>query len=396
MPLSTSDITAILKELWPDSKVRELLYEKNPLLGMIAKDRSAHGKLIHQPLRYGDPATISSDFAQRAVGISGSKYAGFDLTTVNEYGFASVTGEAIDKSKNDKGSFIRALDKETQGVLRQMKNRMSMNLYKSGSGVMGRRSGALSGTTITLSNPNDTRFFEINQRIQAYSAETGGALRGAAGAYATVTGVSRSAGTVTVDSVASLTGFVADDYLVPAGDYDAKFKGLSAWVPEADPSATAFFGVDRSADPTRLGGLRKDLSGMALEEALIEGAELCWREGASPDVVVLLQKSLAGRITYGARDSYDTKIGYRTIEMQGPSGKLDIVSDPNAIAGVMWMLQLDTWTLYSMGETPKYLDNDGNTVLRTTTTDAIEVQFVSRLQLGCAAPGWNGRFKIGA
>jgi hypothetical protein len=82
--------------------------------------------------------------------------------------------------------------------------------------------------------------------------------------------------------------------------------------------------------------------------------------------------------------------------MEGPSGTIDIVSDPDALPNVMWLLQMDTWTLHSMGETPKYLDNDGNAILRTTTSDAVEVQLVSRLQLSCAAPGWNGRFVIGS
>jgi hypothetical protein len=402
MALSHSDITAVLKELWPDPKVRELLYEKNPLLGMIAKDRNAHGKLIHQPLKYGDPTTISADFAQRAAGISHSSYAGFDLQTVNEYGFASITGEAIDRSKNDKGSFVRALDKEVSGVIRQMKNRMSLNLFRDGSGVIGRRSGALSGTTFTLHDPRDSRYYEVGMKLQFASAATGGTLRNS-GATATVTAVSRSAGTVTLDSVAGVGAFVADDYIVPAGDYDGKLKGLSAWVPASDPGATAFFGVDRSVDPTRLGGIRDDLSGVSIEEALLEASERMVREGAAPDVCVMhstdvmkFQKAMAGKVIYGARDSYDTKVGYRTIQIEGPAGTIDLVSDPNAIPGVMFMLQLDTWTLYSMGETPKYLDNDGNTVLRTTTTDAVEIQFVSRLQLGCAAPGWNGRFQIGA
>lgn len=109
-----------------------------------------------------------------------------------------------------------------------------------------------------------------------------------------------------------------------------------------------------------------------------------------------LQKALGSKVIYGAKDSYDTKIGYRTIQLQGPAGTLDIVPDPSAPVNVLWLLQLDTWCMYSMGETPKYLDNDGNAVLRTVTSDAVEVQLVTRWQLGCDAPGYNGRFVIGS
>jgi hypothetical protein len=397
--LASSDITAILKELYPDSKVRELLYEKTPFLGMVPKDRNAYGELVKVPLRYGDPQGASATFASGRTAISPSKYTAFDITTVNDYAFAEVSGEAIDKSKNDKGSFIRALDREIKGAMRQAKRRISHAIFRSGSGSIGRRA-SLAGEVVTLSDPNDTRFFEVGMTVVADSVDGGGTVNAGS---TTVAAVDRSAGTVTLTASASLTGFADNDYLFPLGDYDAKLKGLNAWIPASAPGATPFFGVARNADPTRLGGCRKDLSGKAIEEALIEASELVWREGGSPDVALVhsvdfmnLQKALGSKVIYGARDSYDTKVGYRTIQMEGPSGTIDIVSDPDALPNVMWLLQMDTWTLHSMGETPKYLDNDGNAILRTTTSDAVEVQLVSRLQLSCAAPGWNGRFVIGS
>lgn len=401
MGIDATSLTAIVKELYPDSKVREELYSKNPLFGILAKDRNAHGELVKVALRYGDPVTVSATFTERAAteGITASKYAAFDLTTVNEYGFAEITGESIDKTKNDRGSFIRIVDREIAGVMRQMKNRMSISLFRSGSGSIGRRA-SISTNTITLTNPSDTRFFEIGMRVQASSTDSASGVRTG---YTHVTAVNRLGGTVTVNSAAAITSFSDNDYLFPRGDIDGKIKGLEAWVPASDPTSTPFFGVDRSSDVTRLGGLRKDLSGKPIEEALLEASELCVREQGAPDLCVMhttdfmnLQKALGSKVIYGARDSYDTKIGYRTIQMEGPAGTIDIVADPNAPLNVAWMLQSDTWCLYSMGETPKYLDNDGNLVLRTTTSDAVEIQLVSRLQLGCAAPGWNGRFIIGS
>ena len=400
MPLDTSDITAILKELYPDNRVRELLYKTSPLLGMIPKDREAYGELVKVPLRYGTPQTASATFAERAGGIAASKYAAFDVTTVNDYAFASVTGEAIDKAKSDKGSFVRSLDREVQGAMLTAKRRISNNLFRSGTGSIARR-GSLSTNTITLATASDTRFFEVGMRLQA-SETDGGTLRDS-GDFFTVTAVDRSGGTVTVDAAADISGFADNDFLYPKGDLNAKLSGLQAWIPTSAPGATAFFGVNRSIDTVRLGGNRKDFSGVNIEEALIDAMELVSREGGSPACVVLhtsdfanLQKAMAGKVVYGARDSYDTKVGYRTIELMGPAGKVDVVADPDCQPNVAWVLQLDTWTLYSMGETPKYLNNDGNAVLRTTTSDAIELQLVSRLQLACSAPGWNGRFIIGS
>jgi hypothetical protein len=398
MSLSASDITAILKELYPDNRVRELLYKTSPFLGMVPKDREAYGELVKVPLRYGTPQTASATFAQRASGIAVSKYAAFDVTTVNDYAFAAVSGEAIDKAKNDKGSFVRSLDREIQGAMTTAKRRISHNIFRSGTGSIGRRASA-STNIITLTNASDTRFFEVGMTVQATDTD-GGTLRTGS---TTVTAVDRSGGTVTLASAAAISSFADNDFLLPAGDLNAKLKGLEAWIPASAPGATAFFGVDRSVDTVRLGGNRADYSGRNIEEALIDAMELVSREGGSPDCIVVhtsdfanLQKAMAGKVVYGARDSYDTKVGYRSIELMGPTGKVDVVADPDAVPNVCWVLQLDTWTLYSMGETPKYLDNDGNAILRTTTSDAVELQLVSRLNLACSAPGWNGRFVIGS
>lgn len=118
-------------------------------------------------------------------------------------------------------------------------------------------------------------------RVQASSTDS---ISGVRAGYTYVTAVNRSTGTVTVNSAAAITAFADNDYLFPRGDIDGEIKGLEAWIPAADPGATSFFGVDRSVDVTRLGGLRKDLSGKPIEEALMEACELTYREGAASDV----------------------------------------------------------------------------------------------------------------
>ena len=52
-----------------------------------------------------------------------------------------------------------------------------------------------------------------------------------------------------------------------------KLSGLGAWLPSSAPGSTdSFFGVNRSSDATRLGGIRFDGSSLPLEEALIGAA----------------------------------------------------------------------------------------------------------------------------
>ncbi len=208
--------------------------------------------------------------------------------------------------------------------------------------------------------------------------------------------------TATGNWTAGIAAAVASDFIFVAGDFGAKFKGFDAWIPETAPGATLFFAVDRSVHPTRLGGQRKDLSGRPIEEALIDIGAIMSLCGAEIDVIVVnplqwasLEKSLGTRCQYGEMGSPDNAdIGFETIKLRTPSGKVDILADPNCQPNVAWALQLDTWTFETLGEMPKLLDTDGNAMLRTGTSDAVEIQCVYRAQPYTDAPGWNGRFII--
>jgi hypothetical protein len=196
----------------------------------------------------------------------------------------------------------------------------------------------------------------------------------------------------------------AHDYIFVDGDFGAKLKGMDAWVPASDPGATSFYGVDRSVDPLRLGGIRADFSTYPIEEAVMRLLERCAREDAAIDILTMhpldwtnLAIALGTRVQYSTVEAFDApQLGFDTIKIIGPTGKVDILCDPNEAPNVCRALQLDTWTLFSIGGIPKMLDNDGLQVLRNGTTDGVEAQLVYRAALGCEAPGLNGRFAIGS
>lgn len=159
---------------------------------------------------------------------------------------------------------------------------MAIDLYRTGSGSRGQCNANATGTSLVLKNSDDVTNFEVNQELVFSTADGGGTVK--AGSV-TVVGVDRDAGILTVDAltaIASGAGVAADDYIFVAGDYDLKIKGVQAWVPNTAPSATSFFGVDRTADVTRLGGIRYDASSMPIEEGLIAAASRAAREGAKP------------------------------------------------------------------------------------------------------------------
>lgn len=401
--LDSGSVTAALKQIYPTGVPKEMIYKNSPFLASIKKDTSklrSQGIVI--PLHYTGPQGISATFANARTYQTSSEYAKITLTHKNYYGTAQIDGEVVDMAKGDPGAFIDALKSETDRAIYGMKRSLSRHIFGNGGGALGQIS-AVSTTSATLSNASDVRFFEVGMELAADTTDgTSGAVHSGT---ATVTGVNRASGVLTTDSdwTAQITGIAASDYLFRVGDFGATLAGVEAWLPRTASGAliTAFYGLDRSPD-SRLYGQRGDLSSYTPEEQLVVGAEQLARENGTVDFAVVntvnyrnLVLALGSKVVYDTMESYDAKIGFKVVKVAGPTGDIAVMPDADMPVDRLFMGQLDTWTLYSMGDLVKLLDNDGNAVLRTGTTDAVELQLVSRSNLGCIAPGFNANFQIG-
>ena len=127
-----------------------------------------------------------------------------------------------------------------------------------------------------MKNTEDVTNFEVGMEIVFSTADGGGSVKSGS---VTVNGVDRDTGILTVDAQTAIdggTGSASDDFIFVEGDYDLKIKGLQAWLPNTTPSSSPFFGVDRTADATRLGGIRYDGSSQPIEEALVTAPDRDW------------------------------------------------------------------------------------------------------------------------
>lgn len=404
--LNMTSADSILKVHYTNDMIMRMTYQDHPLLALMPKYTNFTGKNLPIPIIYGNPQGRSSLFATAQANKRPSKFKDFVLTRAKDYGLASVDGETIDASRGNNAAFIEALTSEIDGTFESLTGSLASSLFRSGSGSIG-QIGATTNVvtdTIVLSNAEDSVNFEVGQILVASTADGGGSVKNTAGAQnaAEILAIDRILGTiklsVTMDSFGAQDWAVAD-YLFVQGDYDIKIKGLEAWIPAVAPTSALFFGVDRSSD-TRLGGLRKDVSTMPLEEGLIDGLMLANREGANLSHYFMnyanfgvLEKSLGSKVQY--IDLTTAGISFRGIQINNPKGKPVVcLADQSCQDDVAWGLQMDTWKLYSLGNAPKLLNQDGNKVLREASEDGVEVRAGYYAQLGCRGPGKNIRLKI--
>ena len=390
---------AALKELYDDQKIQNLVYRNNPFMAMVPKFTEFGGKYMPLPLVFNTSQGRSATFATAQANQSAAEVVSFALSRAKDYSIARIDNQTMLASKTDKMAFINGAQLVIDNAVRAITNSLATSLFRKGTGSIGSiATGGITSGVITLANAGDVVNFERNMVLQA-NATDGGTPRAAVG-Y--VVAVDRTAGTVTVSATGydgaagSPASWAAGDYLLVQGDNNAKMKGLLGWLPTTAPvSGDNWFGVDRSVDPVRLAGVRYNGAAQNIEEALIDGSLLVAREGGEPNVCIMsfasysaLEKSLGAKAQYVTMQG-PAEIAFPGIRINGANGQINVFP--------AFLLQMDTWKLYSLGDAPhiaRYAD--GLEMLRVSNDDAAEVRVVAYSQLGCVAPGWNGVITLGA
>lgn len=409
---------AALKELYDDQKIANLVYKNNPFLAMVPKMEEFGGKYMPIPLIVNTSQGRSATFSSAQTNQTAATVESFALTRASNYSIAQIDNQTMLASKTDKMAFINGATVVIDGAIRALTNSLATQIFRDGSGTIGVVGTGSTLGQIKLSNASDVVNFEVNMTLEAYTANVlcTGVTGSSSVSTVYVVAVNRTTGVVSVSNAmggaagAGLGSWTATigSTLNVVGDRTASagfaLKGLAAWIPTVAPtSGDNFFSVDRSTDPTRLAGVRFDGSSQSIEEAVIDASLLVAREGGTPDVCIMnfasyaaLEKSLGAKAQYISFDG-PAKLYYPGILINGAAGQIKVFPDRSCPAKTAYLLQMDTWKLYSLGPAPhiaKYAD--GLEMLRVYNSDAAELRVVSYANLGCNAPGFNAVVQLGA
>ena len=397
-----SAANAVLKELYFGQTPEDVVYRENPALALIEKKTDAGGKYIPVPIIYGASQGRSSTFANAQANQTPVLAAEWLVTRASDYSIATIDNQTMLATKGDKAAFVQGLKTVVDSAFRGATLSAASAMFRSGTGSIGlvNASGWSTGVA-TLTNADDIVQFDVNMTVQA-AATDGGAPRAAVG-Y--VIGVDTMAGTLTVSTTlggaaATPGSWAAGDYLLQSGDSNLKMKGFAAWLPTTAPATSDnFFGVNRSASPTRLAGVRLAGSSLNIEEALIKEATFIGREGGHSDYAfqtftswAFLEMALGSKVQYvDVEVDTDAAIGFRAIRINGPKGEIRVIPDRNCPNATCYVVQMDTWKLYSLNDVPHlFRYADGLEALRVYNQDAAEARVGYYAQIGCSAPAWNG------
>jgi hypothetical protein len=424
---NSSNQIAALKELYVDDKdyMKNIVYAKNPLLAMFPKNESPDGfagKYIPVPLEYANPAGRAHTFANAQNQQTASSVVSYFVYAIQDYQLVTITNLLMEQTKSNAGAFVDEASRTLDNGFRNISNNMAFELFFGGTasrGIIGSvTSLSASVLTFVLSNAQTVVQFEVGMTLQNSSTDGGAAnTQGGSIDAVQITSVNRGTGTI-VATVVQGDGstFLAGHYLQVLGDIGAAgastiagllgLSGLASWVPSSDPaSSDNFWGVNRSADPTRLGGLRYNASAMTISEGITNALAFGNREGAAFDLIVLdfvsystLINELGAKVQYVQLEHDEVEVAFEAIHFHSAYGKIPVLADRSCQAQTAWCLTLDSWKLRTLGKAPHILTYgmEGLEGLRVGTADALEIRIAYYGNVICSAPGYNMQVSLSA
>lgn len=413
---------AALKELYKDDKeyMKDLVYKENPFLALVPKDESPDGfagKYIPVPLEYGNPQGRAHTFSNAQNQQTASNLVSFFVYVISDYQLVTITNLLMEQTKSNAGAFVDAAKLQIDGGFRNITNNIAFELFGDGTATRGistsssTQNGVVAGgTVLPLSNPQQIVAFEVGMLLVA-SSSAGGAP---SSDTVIITAVDRANGIVYgTASAASLSANWAIGsgaaYLSISGDLPSAgasntgsflaLSGLAAWVPSSNPASNDnFWGVNRSADPTRLAGLRYNASSQTIEEGITNALAFLNREGGKPDLCIMdfasyaaLVNALGAKVQYVQVKHDEVEVAFEGISFQSAYGRVTVLADRSCPPQTAYLLTMSTWKLRSLGKVPHILTYgmEGLEGLRVGNADALEIRIGYYGNLICSAPGFN-------
>lgn len=322
----------------------------------------------------------------------------------------------MEQTKSNAGAFVDAAKLQMDGGFRNITNNIAFELFGDGTGSRGQiasadSSGSASGIyVITLTNANNIVNFEVGMTLVNFTASAS-TISSISSTQGKITAINRATGVITIltsTAGADSSWATADKYLGIYGDIvngsistgtNLCLSGLAAWIPNTAPGGSdSFWGVNRSADVTRLAGLRYDATSMTIEEGMTNALAFLNREGGKPDLCVMdfasyaaLVNALGAKVQYVQVNHDEVEVAFEGITFQSAYGRVTVLADRSCPPQTAYLLTMSTWKLRSLGKVPHILTYglEGLEGLRVGTADALEIRIGYYGNLICCAPGWN-------
>lgn len=349
------DLTAaqpILKEDYLGPTREQINNDNFVAFKLEQKKQQATGKRGYVPLHHGRNNGVGYRAEGAALPTAGSqKYKESTFNCSYLYGVIELTGPTIKAARNDKGAFLRAVDSEMKGLVKDLKDQRARAIFGDGTG---RLATFAVNTGVNALTVDKVKYFQVGMKIDIM---TSGGVVSVSGRE--ITAIDRATKKITVSGAAVTTA--ATDFAVVAGNYNEEIMGIGGIMSDS----LTLQGINPATDTWwKPSVLANSGTPRAITEQLMRQAkDLAEIEGGKTNLITA---------SYGVRASYeallqDLKRFTNPTKLEGGFSALlfddaPIIVDRYHESGEMNFIDLDEIDLYTMGDL-EWMEDDKGSVL---------------------------------
>lgn len=407
MALDFSAASAALKEDYQPA-IREQLNQNVMLLAQVETNTAdVEGEEAVLSLHTGRNSGVGARAESGTLPTAGQQaYTKARIPVKFNYGRIQVTGPIIEGMKSDRGSFTRAIDSESKGIVADLKRDVNRQCYTPSTGIIGTVT-AVSTNTVTFATEAEVRRLEVGNSYDFYDGDYL-----ADDQDEVLVSVDISAKTATFTG---LSGVDAGDWVVRAGvvpvaisskateDNANEIHGLEDIV--TDGTSTAghsggiaspwLHGIDGSS--TTIWSSYQSAVSAAPTDSVFEEAmdEVYLDSGQDVDLIVTSHKaSRAFAATQKSQKRYvnnlDLQGGFKALSVQTGRGEVALYPERDCLDDVAFLLSTANLTHWVMSDW-SFMDRDGAVLSRVANTDAYEATLYKYHELGTDKRNAHGK-----
>ena len=285
---------AVLKEFYLP-RLTSTINEKRVLMSRLERDTSktdVSGRHARLPVNIRPSQAIGAradaDGGPSLPTPQSQTYIELIIGYAHNYGTVRVTHPVIQASRNDRGSFIRAIGSEMDGIRRDLRNDVNRQLFGDGTGAIAACTAADNGSgVLTVSAGHKLK---IGMVIEAFTEKSGGSQNDG---DMTVSAVNTNGTAVTVTGAS--TNVADDDYLFRKGNRGNEMMGLLGIVDDGTYAST-LQGIVRATYPEWNSTVLSN-SGTArgISEDLLDNSLLQSEENSESEISLMITSSTQWR-----------------------------------------------------------------------------------------------------
>lgn len=376
MATNMSVYNNVLKEDYA-SAIEDQIVNSNFLLQKLQRkgEETLQGREFVMPIHVSRNTGVGARLENDDLPLAGRQgYAVARFTPAMVAGSIEVTEQVIQATRNDRGSFVRALQNEIEGLVTDFKKNVQRQLHGDGTGLLA--AITVGGTGVVTFTVNSVRYLQVGMNVDILVRTTGATNV----LNRTITAINRDTRVVTVNG-ANFTPATVDG-LYGVNTYGKELLGLQRIADRT----SVLYGINPTTESLWAANvLHNSAVNRAITEPLLQQAwDLTEEIGdAQPDVVMT---------TFGVRRAYQNLLtslkrftsplqmdgGWSALEYNGKPMLVDHDCPTNRV----YFLPMKHLALYQYSN-PGWMDRDGDVLRRLPSRASYSANYLWFLQLAC-------------